>query len=73
MPYEGSKVMSEEPDVLIGHVRICGGPGGQPLGLPGTGSAGKGACLPVTLVFASGREIWSLDAMTLLCYSYIAT
>ena len=30
MPYEGSKVMSEEPDVLIGHVRICGGPGGQP-------------------------------------------
>jgi hypothetical protein len=32
---QGSKVMLEEPDVLIGHVRICVGPGGQPLGLPG--------------------------------------
>jgi len=30
-----AKVMSEEPDALIGHVRVCGGPGGQPLGLPG--------------------------------------
>jgi hypothetical protein len=24
----GSKVMLEEPYALIGHVRICGGPGG---------------------------------------------
>jgi len=24
-----------EPDALIGLVRVCGGPGGQPLGLPG--------------------------------------
>ena len=36
MPYEGSKVMPEEPYALIGHVRDCGGPGGQPLGLPGS-------------------------------------
>lgn len=50
MPYEGSKVMSEEPYALIGHVRVCGGPGGQPPGLPGTGSAKNGACLPVTLL-----------------------
>jgi hypothetical protein len=27
--------MSEEPDALAGHVRGSGGPGGQPLGLPG--------------------------------------
>ncbi len=27
---------TEEPDELIVHVRICGGPGGRPLGLPGT-------------------------------------
>jgi len=26
---------TEEPDALIGHVRICGGSGGQPLLLPG--------------------------------------
>ncbi len=32
----GSKVMHEEPDDLIGHVRICGGPGGKPPGLPGS-------------------------------------
>ena len=37
MPYEGSKVMPEEPYALIGHVRDCGGPGGQPPGLPGSG------------------------------------
>ena len=46
MSLQGSKVMhqsgaealiTEEPDVLIGLVRICGGPGGQPLGLPGIG------------------------------------
>jgi hypothetical protein len=45
MSLQGSKVMrqrgaealiTEEPDALIGHVRICGGPGGQPLGLPGS-------------------------------------
>jgi hypothetical protein len=33
---ECNALVTEEPDVLIGHVRICGGPGGQPLGLPGT-------------------------------------
>ncbi len=27
---------TEEPDALIGHVRVCGGSGGQPLLLPGT-------------------------------------
>jgi hypothetical protein len=32
---ERDALVTEEPDVLIGHVRICGGPGGQPLGLPG--------------------------------------
>ena len=32
---ECNALVTEEPDVLIGHVRICGGPGGQPLGLPG--------------------------------------
>jgi hypothetical protein len=45
MSLQGSKIMhqsgvealiTEEPDVLIGLVRICGGPGGQPLGLPGS-------------------------------------
>ena len=35
-------LVTEEPDVLIGHVRICGGPGGQPLGLPGSGPRNKG-------------------------------
>jgi hypothetical protein len=37
-------LVTEEPDVLIGHVRICGGPGGQPLGLPGTGSVKAALC-----------------------------
>jgi hypothetical protein len=27
---------TEEPDALIGHVRVCGGSGGQPLLLPGS-------------------------------------
>ena len=27
---QGSKVMPEEPYALIGHVRDCGGSGGQP-------------------------------------------
>lgn len=31
---EGLRSTSEEPDRLIAHVRIYGGPGGQPLGLP---------------------------------------
>ena len=35
-------LVTEEPDELIAHVRICGGPGGKPLGLPGT-SDGVGA------------------------------
>ena len=34
---ERDALVTEEPDVLSGHVRICGGPGGQPLGLPGSG------------------------------------
>ena len=29
-------VVTDEPDALIGHVRVCGGSGGQPLLLPGT-------------------------------------
>jgi hypothetical protein len=29
-------LITEEPDDLIGHVRICGGPVGQPPALPGT-------------------------------------
>ena len=46
MSLQGSKVIhqsgadaliTEEPDVLIGLVRDCGGPGGQPPGLPGSG------------------------------------
>jgi hypothetical protein len=40
---ECNALVTEEPDVLIGHVRICGGPGGQPLGLPGTQSPKKRA------------------------------
>jgi hypothetical protein len=35
---QGSKGMSEEPYALIGHVRVCGGSGGQPPDLPGSGS-----------------------------------
>jgi hypothetical protein len=27
---------TDEPDALIGHVRVCGGSGGQPLLLPGS-------------------------------------
>ena len=62
---QGSKVIhqsgaealiTEEPDVLIGLVRICGGPGGQPPGLPGTGSAGKGVRLPVIQALADKRK-----------------
>jgi hypothetical protein len=30
-------VVTDEPDALIGHVRVCGGSGGQPLLLPGGG------------------------------------
>ena len=29
----------EEPDALIAHVRVCGGLGGQPPGLPGKGDS----------------------------------
>ncbi len=28
--------VTDEPDALIGHVRVCGGSGGQPLLLPGS-------------------------------------
>jgi hypothetical protein len=36
--------VTEEPDALIGHVRVCGGSGGQPLLLPGRG---RSAALPL--------------------------
>jgi len=35
--------VTDEPDALIGHVRVCGGSGGQPLLLPGTLSGQKAA------------------------------
>jgi hypothetical protein len=34
---------TDEPDALIGHVRVCGGSGGQPLLLPGTATRQKAA------------------------------
>jgi hypothetical protein len=37
--------VTEEPDALIGHVRVCGGSGGQPLLLPGT-TTRLAACQP---------------------------
>jgi hypothetical protein len=36
-------VVTDEPDALIGHVRVCGGSGGKPLLLPGTATRQKAA------------------------------
>jgi len=37
---------TDEPDALIGHVRVCGGSGGQPLLLPGRPTRMKRASHP---------------------------
>ena len=34
MPRTETKPQHEEPDALVAHVRICGGPAGRPAGLP---------------------------------------
>jgi hypothetical protein len=52
---KGSKCMSEEPYASIGHVRVCGGPGGQPPGLPGSGSWQKAATPGEPCVLAPGQ------------------
>ena len=45
-------LVTEEPDVLIGHVRICGGPGGQPLGLPGiSATSSEGSRFLISTIF----------------------
>ena len=46
-------LVTEEPDVLIGHVRICGGPGGHPLGLPGISpTSSEGSRFLISTIFS---------------------
>jgi hypothetical protein len=41
VPIRRKPLVTDEPDALIGHVRVCGEGGGQPLPLPGRPTGNK--------------------------------